>query len=287
MGDLLGNLKKNREESSSNKFFTVIPKLPLWKASEGKKKCKKAIRVLPPTKSMDYWYVDYWAHFNMGSSKKEQCICGRAMHGSCPICDVLSEIYDLRQEQGDRYDKMAQMYKAKRSNLAHILDQENPNIVQIGMLSSSVEQQITSIMIGEELSEDGDDSDEEVEKIDPLGDITHYKSGRWVMIYVNPGDPKTYYKVKPFKSATPIAKSMSAIKDILNQRTNLQKLIQAATLDMSQLEAYADKLRRSLRLGSTMSLDEAEANVSSSLGKKKKKSGGTSSPADETDDLSF
>jgi hypothetical protein len=117
-------------------------------------------------------------------------------------------------------------------------------------------------MIGEELAEDdGDEDAGDVEKIEPLGDITHWKTGRNVAIYVDPSDPKTYYKVKPFKAASPIAKTTEKVKALLAQRVDLQKMITAATLSMEQLEEKADRLRRSLRLGS-VSMDEAEANIS-------------------------
>lgn len=268
MGSLIDALKQRREDRGSANFFAAKPPIQMWfgPKQDKIKVVKERIRILPPTTKpeMDLYYAEFWAHFNIGR-RKESAICGRSAYGSCPICDA------IRQLQDDGVDVNALQIKGKMKGLVHLVTESEPNKVKIGMLGGSMIQQITGIIIGSEESDD--DDGEEIVKQEALGDITHYKSGRWLSIGVTPkskATPQNYYTINPLKNPSPLAPSVEEIKAILKQRVDLIDLIRVGNVDMDKLEQMAESLMQMHGTGANVS-DEDEDESPRPIVKKKKK----------------
>jgi hypothetical protein len=257
MGKLLENLKKKRDESQSGKFFIVIPPRPLWKPpADGQ---KEFIRILPPTKEMQFYYCEYWAHFNLGVNRKEAHLCGRRFHNECPICEVVGELYEAGKKD------VAKDYKAKQKFIVNLITKDEPTKVKIGMLGSSIEQTITAYCVGRDADEEEDD-DVEVMKIEELGDVTDWKTGYWFLVKTREKGPdrtpNNFYKVLPAKKPSRISDDMETVKKILKQRADLQSLIESAVSPLESLEKAAEQLRR-------MTLRAAKAEGSSTKKKRR------------------
>lgn len=244
---LLDNLQKRRDEYGASKFFGVVTPIPLW-TPPGKAAGKYDIRVVP-MRGNEAYYVDYWAHFQLGSNMKDAVICTRTKHDECPICDVINEIREVvRDTQDKRLEKILNGSKGKIKFLTHVVLRQDSKMssLLIYMMGAQVEKQITGIMIGEEAKED---EDEEVEIKEGIGDVTDLKRGYWLQLKVDPkAGVQDYYKVRPYKAPSPLAKNVETIKKLLKQRCDLAALIDQATNEPKDNVGYAKTLRRIARL---------------------------------------
>lgn len=284
---ILDKLKERGKREFGNFFETdslTVTGLPLWTFPSGKGVRKVKIRILPPTKAMDEDpFVDFWAHYNLGNSGKQQHICLKKFaEAGCPVCDVLWALKDT--DDSAHFKEVFRKLKAGKKSLVHALvDDESfdggPEIPTIALLSSSMVEKIVKLMVGE----DPDEDDEDVEAKPGLGDITHWKTGRWIVIKrnENPKTPNDYYSVLPTKTVCPIAKSKAKIKEILSQRVDLNKLIEAGIVSYETMEAEAQRIQRVYGDGDTADEEESVAHV-----KRTKKRKRTRQP-DESDDLQF
>lgn len=247
MSDMLDRLKQRRDDRGTLKFFGVRPALTLWTApKQAITRVKERVRILPPTKDMDTYYVEYNAHFNLGSRKRDSVLCGRDKYGDCPICDVVGQMYDSQLDE-------ARDVKRRGKFLVHLLSRDRDGVF-IGMLGSALEQQITGLMLGSDVSDGEDDADVPV----AFGDITDPVKGRDIIVVTiekAKSSPLSYYKVLATKAASPIMASKAQIKEILGQRVDLHEMIDAATPDLRELQEHADRL-------ASLYLDRPSTNVS-------------------------
>lgn len=248
---LVENLRNKKRGNTD--FFGVEPPIPLYQLPKppqgGSSKTK--LRVLPPTKTMEYYYVEFRAHYNLGMDGKLAAICPRDLHGVCPLDDYANQVQERygREETKDIFRTKTFGAWPKWKALTHVLGEDDPKHAKLFILGSAIEQSITALIAGK--NSDTEPDDEEMEVFKPIGEtLISARKGRWLFITTNANAlPNDYYQVAPSKNETPIAKTVEGIKTILCQRIDLAELIKLATLDPDEikdkyLKAYRGVIKR-------------------------------------------
>lgn len=246
-GSMLDNLK-NRGVGGEKNFFGITPKLPLLKMPNPRKGdvAKIWVRVLPARKDMEYYYIPFRAHYQLGPMKRDAEICPRDAHdGECPLCEVIQDRFNENSE-----DKILRQiispFWAKRKYVGHALMKDDPQ-VYVWIFGGAIEHDITALMIGEDKKEEEQDEDVEAVALPILGDVTSPGKGYWLQVRVAPGgSPNDYYKIAPAKKASPLATTKEEIIEILKKRIDLNDLIGLATKEPSALEKYVKSLTKQL-----------------------------------------